>query len=160
MPINGRPLKQQQVMNKKEIAQQYARQTLEQEASAKSEQSSGKQDEPQDAAQESMNSIKEYEQMQFLLKAIQMLYNGAMDSYQKVTKGKEVEKSLYKLRELSVTATNTASHLNTIAAGAERLAKVQNKIGSRWVTRLYLIAILSGIFSALSTLVIVWLLWN
>jgi membrane-bound ClpP family serine protease len=130
-------------MNKKEIAQQFTRQMLGQEASGQDEQ-------PMPTNEEKMLAM---------LKAVELLYSNALASCGK-NWNREMERALAKVREADTLATNEAYQVRIIVSAAQDMAKAHSKVGSRWVIRVYLIAILSAICSALVTLVVVWLLWN
>jgi len=132
-------------MNKKEIAQQYTRQILEQEPARQAEQ--------QD---QNLQETKELEQIKKLLLDIQLLYIRLLENY--LTKSERpVDTLLRKVEVLETKAENISRRLQMIVSGAEHLSKTNDKVGSRWAIRLYLIAVLTGICAALITLLLVWI---
>jgi hypothetical protein len=49
-----------------------------------------------------------------------------------------------------------ALQIKSIVSQAESISKANNQMGSRWIIRIYLIAILSGLCSALIIMLIIW----
>jgi hypothetical protein len=132
-------------MNKKEIAQQYTRQILEQEPGSQQEQQQ----------KEKEQTSKELGQAELILFLLQAQYKQAKDDYRTKTE-KQIEATAMKLRELDRIATHLASQIKSIVSQAESISKVNNQVGSRWIIRIYLIAILSGLCSALIIMLIIW----
>ena len=128
-------------MNKKEIAQQYTKQMLEQEP--------GKQQEQQQPR------LPELDQVKLMLSMLEGQYKQAKDDY-RVRTEKQIEATVRKLMEVDRVATHLALQIKSIVSQAESISKVNNQVGSRWIIRIYLIAILSGLCSALIIMLIIW----
>ena len=133
-------------MNKKEIAQQYTRQMLGQENNS--------QQEPDNQLQEEQQP--ELTQIQKLLPEIERMYSRALENY-RIRSEKQIENTSRRLEIMDSTATNLAFQIQRTVASAEQIYKANNQVGSRWVIRLYLVAILSGICSALITMLVIWI---
>lgn len=134
-------------MNKKEIAQQFTRQMLGQETSSN-------QQEPVNPPQEEQQP--ELTQIQKLLPEIERLYSKALENY-RIRSEQKIADTSRRLELMDSTATNLAFQIKSIVYSAEQIYKANNQVGSRWVIRLHLVAILSGVCSALITLLVIWI---
>ena len=133
-------------MNKKEIAQQFTRQMLGQESSS--------QQEPDNQPQEEQHP--ELTQIQKLLPEIERMYSRALENY-RIRLEKQIENTSRRLELMDSKATNLVFQIKSIVYSAEQIYKANNQVGSRWVIRLYLVAILSGVCSALITILVIWI---
>jgi t-SNARE complex subunit (syntaxin) len=131
-------------MNKKEIAQQFNRQMLGQESSSLS------------GPDNQQEHPSELEQIRALLVETEKLYSRAQENY-RYRSEKRIDDTSRRLDLLDSKATNLAFQIKSIVYSAEQIYKANNQTGSRWVIRLYLIAILSGICSALITMLVIWI---
>jgi hypothetical protein len=90
-----------------------------------------------------------------MLILLQGEYKQAQDGYRVKTE-KQIEATATRLRELDRIATHLALQIKSIVSQAENITKVNSQVGSRWIMRIYLIAILSGLCSALIIMLIIW----
>lgn len=133
-------------MNKKEIAQQFTRQMLGQENASQQASDNQSQEEQQ----------SELTQIQKLLPEIERMYSRALENY-RIRSEQQIESTSRRLELLEHTATSLTFQIKTILASAEQIYQTNNRVGSRWGIRLYLIAILSGVCSALITMLVIWI---
>lgn len=98
----------------------------------------------------------ELSQIQKLLPEIEKMYSRALENY-RIKSERQIETTARRLNQLESTAANLSFQIKSIVASAEQIYQSNNQVGSRWVIRLYLVAILSGICSALITMLIVWI---
>lgn len=140
-------IKMLSVMNKKQIAQQFTRQMLGQETGNDHQK-------PVNPPQEGQQP--ELTQIQKLLPEIEKLYSKALENY-RIRSEQKIADTSRRLELMDSQATNLAFQIKSIVYSAEQISKANNKVGSRWVIRLYLVAILSGVCSALITLLVIWI---
>jgi uncharacterized membrane protein len=142
-------------MNKKEIAQQFTRQMLEQKPEKvqqpESQEPAAVQTKPKSALQEEVEAARK------LLMEIQILYNKAQDNYKKGLE-KRITETAHQLQQLEALAAGITFQIKMTVASTEQIRQDNNRVGSRWLIRVYLIAVLSAICSALTTLIVIWLI--
>jgi hypothetical protein len=103
-----------------------------------------------------IGTSSELSQIQKLLPEIERMYSRALENY-RIRSEKQIERYSRRLELLDSTATNLAFQIQSIVYSAEQIYKANNQVGSRWVIRLYLVAILSGVCSALITMLVIWI---
>ena len=124
-------------MNKKEIAQQYTRQMLEQEQSPKQELKS--------------------EHLHDLMKEIHRLHLKAQENYRNSSE-RQTTRLEQEYRTLLRLSQDLNFNLMRMEATIDNLYQKGNELPNFWVKRMYFNSILVGICSAIIVMVIVWII--